>query len=304
MNYKIIHDNIIKKAKNRVLDGYYEEHHILPKSMGGNDNSDNLVKLTAKEHFIIHKLLVEIYPNEDALVRALWMMMNARGAETNVRTYRVGAREYERTKILHRIADGIECYLLDIYSDEYIRFDSRHSRHQWLEIEGIINSGGGWHNDREKQVVGGKYIFSDDLLSKDEKYEILSNLRWSNKKIYKMSFNLETILEEFDSCRDAMRAYNDNGSISSSASLKHTSIFAQNHRWVYAFDLYYLGKEKINEIKKVNLSRYTPTHIVKGIMNIRFTEAQIKYPFISNGKISNIRKDPKKYLEIAKIYGI
>jgi len=38
--------------------GYYENHHIIPKCLGGNDSKSNLVKLTAKEHFVCHHLLV------------------------------------------------------------------------------------------------------------------------------------------------------------------------------------------------------------------------------------------------------
>jgi hypothetical protein len=55
--YKTWHDNIITKAKNRTLTCYTEKHHILPKCLGGSNNEDNLVRLTAKEHFIIHILL-------------------------------------------------------------------------------------------------------------------------------------------------------------------------------------------------------------------------------------------------------
>lgn len=55
--YKTWHDNIITKAKNRTLTCYTEKHHILPKCLGGSNNEDNLVRLTAKEHFIVHMLL-------------------------------------------------------------------------------------------------------------------------------------------------------------------------------------------------------------------------------------------------------
>jgi predicted DNA-binding protein YlxM (UPF0122 family) len=40
---------------------YGEKHHIVPKSLGGSDSSDNIVKLTAREHFICHALLAEMY---------------------------------------------------------------------------------------------------------------------------------------------------------------------------------------------------------------------------------------------------
>lgn len=55
--YKSWHDAIINKALNRKIKGYSEKHHILPRCLNGKDNKENLVELTAKEHFIIHMLL-------------------------------------------------------------------------------------------------------------------------------------------------------------------------------------------------------------------------------------------------------
>jgi hypothetical protein len=53
---------IIKIANDRILpDGtYIEKHHIIPKSLGGVDNPENIVRLTAREHFICHHLLTKI----------------------------------------------------------------------------------------------------------------------------------------------------------------------------------------------------------------------------------------------------
>ena len=65
MNYSILYDNIIEKARfenrSKRNDIYYENHHIIPKCFGGSNKKDNLVLLTAKEHYICHKLLVELY---------------------------------------------------------------------------------------------------------------------------------------------------------------------------------------------------------------------------------------------------
>lgn len=52
--------SIIKKAKSRIISGYTEKHHIIPKSLGGKDTDDNLVILTAREHFICHLLLIKM----------------------------------------------------------------------------------------------------------------------------------------------------------------------------------------------------------------------------------------------------
>lgn len=82
MNYQKIYDDIILKAQssNRLkCDGnYYERHHILPKSLGGPDAKENLVLLTAKEHYICHMLLIKIHQNDKhnyiKCLRAFMMM--------------------------------------------------------------------------------------------------------------------------------------------------------------------------------------------------------------------------------------
>lgn len=52
--------SIINRALSREIAGYTETHHIIPRAMGGSDHKDNLVKLTAREHFICHLLLPKI----------------------------------------------------------------------------------------------------------------------------------------------------------------------------------------------------------------------------------------------------
>lgn len=63
MNYHAIYYQIISQAQKRVCnaDTYYEKHHILPQCLGGTNDVNNLVKLTAREHFICHMLLVKMY---------------------------------------------------------------------------------------------------------------------------------------------------------------------------------------------------------------------------------------------------
>jgi len=78
MNYKEIYDNIIRKAQleNRIKgkEIYYEKHHIIPKCLKGNNEKSNLVLLTAKEHFICHKLLTKIYPSNPKIIYAFWRL--------------------------------------------------------------------------------------------------------------------------------------------------------------------------------------------------------------------------------------
>ena len=79
MDYNKHYDILINRAKNRILDGYVEEHHILPRCMGGGNNKENLVKLTPEEHFVAHQLLIKIYPNVPGLVYAVRVMCFGNG---------------------------------------------------------------------------------------------------------------------------------------------------------------------------------------------------------------------------------
>lgn len=53
---------IIEYAKHRdyTLLTYSEQHHIIPKSLGGTNDNSNIVRLSAKEHLIVHLLLVKM----------------------------------------------------------------------------------------------------------------------------------------------------------------------------------------------------------------------------------------------------
>jgi 5-methylcytosine-specific restriction endonuclease McrA len=56
---------------------YYEEHHILPRSLGGDNSPENLVLLTGREHYLAHFLLYKIYQgtsHEKPMACAFWFM--------------------------------------------------------------------------------------------------------------------------------------------------------------------------------------------------------------------------------------
>jgi hypothetical protein len=63
--YKKWYFLIIDNAKKRELCDIKESHHIIPKSLGGNNDAANLVELTPREHFICHWLLTKMTTGHD-----------------------------------------------------------------------------------------------------------------------------------------------------------------------------------------------------------------------------------------------
>lgn len=99
MDYKEIYNNIILNAKSRNLTEQnilLEIHHIIPRACGGNNQKNNLVSLTPKEHFICHLLLTKIYKNtefENKMIRAAFLMRGGR--------VRYKSRAYQKIKEMH-----------------------------------------------------------------------------------------------------------------------------------------------------------------------------------------------------------
>ena len=98
--YKSWHDAIINKALNRKIKGYSEKHHILPKSLGGLNNKDNIVKLTAKEHFIVHMLLCK-FTKGNAYYKMLYAFKSMCQLINNnhKRDYKITSRIAEKLKL-------------------------------------------------------------------------------------------------------------------------------------------------------------------------------------------------------------
>jgi hypothetical protein len=98
--------NIILGAQTRTISGYTEKHHIIPRSLGGSNAKDNLVALTAREHFICHLLLTRMThgQNKNKMISAVFYL-TGKGKRTE--TYRVvHARTYAILKEELRIIVG------------------------------------------------------------------------------------------------------------------------------------------------------------------------------------------------------
>lgn len=98
--YNIWYEKLIQNAKTRSKPhGYTERHHIIPRSLGGTNDKNNLVDLTAREHYIAHLLLWKMkfssISNHNKMTMALHVMVNGSGNIKQARSYLVPARLYE-----------------------------------------------------------------------------------------------------------------------------------------------------------------------------------------------------------------
>jgi hypothetical protein len=102
MDYSKIYNSLIQsrvsQKEARLLlkkeGGYFENHHIIPKSKGGDSSRDNLVLLTAREHFLAHWLLWRIYRDRSSALAFHKMISNNKYQK---RSY--SSRGYEEARL-------------------------------------------------------------------------------------------------------------------------------------------------------------------------------------------------------------
>ena len=96
MDYQRIYSQLIEHRKsNPINEGYYETHHIVPKCMGGKDSKDNLIRLTAREHFLAHRLLYCIHRTTKLAHAWFCMFRVGEGQERNF-----NSKQYEMCKAI------------------------------------------------------------------------------------------------------------------------------------------------------------------------------------------------------------
>ena len=132
---------IINRAQNRKIEGYVERHHIIPKSLGGNNKKSNIVSLTAREHFICHWLLTKMTTGEFKMKMCMALVMMKASHKNHQRyntplTSRVylfikeQAVEGFRNGTKKRVDNGTHNFqLLDRSAQKHLMFD--HTVYDW-----------------------------------------------------------------------------------------------------------------------------------------------------------------------------
>lgn len=164
MNYDSIYTSIIQNRKSNPFIGYTELHHILPKCLfpeynNLKEHSWNGVRLTAREHFICHQILIKLYPNNYGLIHAAHMMSNSK---------RYGSKKYSWLKEKH-----IE-YSKSLTGDKNHFYGKKHSEEtkkklSLLKQGKLHNRYGKKHSEETKQKMKEKrklQIITDETRKK------------------------------------------------------------------------------------------------------------------------------------------
>jgi len=119
MNYLSIYNSIIKNAKRQGRKKtkpsnpnhiYYEKHHIIPRCIMKDRNREylmdqkwNLVLLTAREHFICHRLLVKITKDTKYYYKMIYALNRMINKGPDGRIVNILSGTYSKCKNLHSL---------------------------------------------------------------------------------------------------------------------------------------------------------------------------------------------------------
>ena len=163
MNYKQIYNQLISKRQQETPpeNCYTETHHIKPKSLGGTNETTNLVKLTAREHYIAHLLLAKIYNTYGMYAAVIYMQT---GRHKN-RHFKFNSRLYQ--KIREEFANKMSQKMKGTHHSEETKqkmSKSRKGKHLSEEhkLKIAIAKKGKHHSEEAKlkmsEVTKGRYI--------------------------------------------------------------------------------------------------------------------------------------------------
>jgi hypothetical protein len=157
--YKKWYNQIVLNGKNEKLPGH-EHHHILPKSLGGTDENNNLVYITAREHFVCHWLLTKIYSTGEEH----WKMLNA------LRMMRAENKNQQRydTKITSRVYAKLK--------EEYAILQSERYRGENNPFFGKS------HTKEAKQIISDANTGKNNAMKRIEEREKMRQLKTGKKR--------------------------------------------------------------------------------------------------------------------------
>lgn len=226
MNYLWHYNQLMETRKDRILDknSYYEKHHIVPKCMGGSDDTENLIILTAREHFIAHWLLHRIHPHNHKLSYAFYLM--ASGISRGNKRIQSSSISYEEAKMARRAAiiqNNKKYKTGHVKSEETLKriSDSLKGKKKTEEHKNAISNSlkGKKKTDEHRDKLSESLKGYDWSNHKERNEKISKSNSGSNngrsRKVCMLDVASEMIISEFDTMKEALEFLkNDNSTVS------------------------------------------------------------------------------------------
>jgi hypothetical protein len=95
---------LVQSRKNRKLSDkvYCEIHHIIPRCIGGSDETENLVKLTLREHYVAHLLLTKMFSDKIIISKMYFGLSTFRQSHNkNRKNYKFTSHQYKVLRESH-----------------------------------------------------------------------------------------------------------------------------------------------------------------------------------------------------------
>jgi hypothetical protein len=234
LNYLKVYYSIIYKVRNLERDGYLELHHIIPRSIFGEgllnqngilgvNHDDNLVYLSAREHFVAHWLLHRAFPKNKKLGLAFWAMAGMISPD-HKRDYLPSSRAIAEAREAAVNARKTPILQYNLNGNFVTEFKSLNDASEKVGV--VPNAIGQNLNNFTKSAGGFQWLFkTKDFKNKIEPYVILNN----GLPVGQYDLNGK-LIKDFESLLEAERITgHTEGSIRAAmnrgAKLKNTSYF-------------------------------------------------------------------------------
>lgn len=268
---------------------YLEKHHIIPKSLGGNNTTNNLVLLTPREHFLCHLLLTKMVERKDKGKMCFAFKMMLCKTKKHKRDYRITSRIYEYSK--KSFSESMKSLWAD--PERRLKMSIRMKKQ--------------WNNPkyRDSVISGSKKYWEDPeqrlrAATKSAEY-------WSNPINREVNKQRQIEINKNPDIRASKANYGaDNGMFGKTHTpeicLKLSTLASERFLGKSYEEMY--GKEKadsMKEIKSYKQKEYRKEHTIAGIKNPNAKSYMIEDPlgkeYLISGGLVKFCKDNKLWIE-------
>jgi len=219
---KITYDELITEAKvmnlQKTKEIYTEVHHILPRSLGGTDEKENLIRLLGRKHFDAHVLLSMMYVEGTREWYKMAYALQGLAYHFNKNDYQISAEEYEYAKSLSTKNDEEtrqrkrEGQLGRKHSIESRQKQSKKLSGRKLTQLHCLHISQSSNKERKRQSMLGKNI--GKKWSNEQRKHQSDILKASPKTVGKLRYNAQTVkqytlndifIAKYDTIREAER---------------------------------------------------------------------------------------------------